>query len=91
MTFRKNLSWRQKFGASKLYLEALYVLGEKEMNAKLDADTEVYNNSCVAEVYEALMTQCGHSMPFPKYTLNLVHAMCSEGKTLSIDWSEVCM
>ena len=24
MTFRKNLSWRQKFGACKLYLEALY-------------------------------------------------------------------
>ena len=70
---------------------AAYVLGEKEMNAKLDVDTEVYNASCAAEVFEALMKECGQSMPFPKYARNLVHAMCHEGKTLSIDWSEICM
>ena len=70
---------------------AAYVLGEKEMSMKLSVDTDVYNNSCVAEVYEALMTECGQKMPFPKNTHNLVHAMCHEGKTLSIDWSGVCM
>ena len=70
---------------------ASYVLGEKEMNAKMNVDTEVYNNKCASEVFEALMSQCGQSMPFPKTTRNLVHAMCHEGKTLSIDWSEVCM
>ena len=67
------------------------ILGEKEMDQKKDEDTYVYNNSCATMMFENLMDKCGHSMPFPSMTRNIVHAICSGKVIPSVDWDSVCM
>ena len=69
---------------------AASVLGEKEMDKKVNEDTYEYNKECAAEVFSSLLDKCGHSLPFPKTARNLVHAVCAVGK-IDINWDAICM
>ena len=66
------------------------VLGEKEMDKKMKEDTIEFNRECVSDVLENLMTQCGHSLPFPHSAVKMVKAVCANGYP-KVNWSEVCM
>ena len=66
------------------------VLGEKEMDKKMKEDTAKYDRECVSDVLENLMTQCGHSLPFPHSAVKMVKAVCANGYP-KVNWSEVCM
>ena len=66
------------------------VLGEKEMDKKMKEDTAKYDKECVGDMFSTLISKCGHSLPFPKTTRNIVHAVCANGYP-KVNWSEVCM
>ena len=70
---------------------AASVLGEKEMSKKLEEDTYVYKSTCASQMFQDLVAHCHHTLPFPKSTRNLVHAICAEGNVPEVNWDVVCM
>ena len=70
---------------------AASILGEKEMNKKMEEDTYVYKSSCASQMFQDLMDYCHHTLPFPKSTRNLVHAICADGNVPEVNWNAICM
>ena len=68
---------------------AVSVLGEKEM-ANVSSETYEYNRECASEIFTGLLDKCGHSLPFPKFAVNLVQAVCASG-SVKLNWDEICM
>ena len=62
-----------------------------EMDQKKDEDTYVYNNSCATMMFENLMDKCGHTLPFPSMTRNIVHAICSGEAVPCVNWESICL
>ena len=67
------------------------ILGEKEMDQKKDGDTLVYNSACATTLFENLMDKCGHTLPFPSMTRNIVHAICSGEAVPCVNWESICL
>ena len=82
-----NANAKQEIEVMRL---AASVLGEKEMNAKLNEETREYNRDCAVDIFNTLLDKCGHSLPFPPATSRLVRAVCASGSP-KINWNDVCM
>ena len=87
---RELLSVRAKEEVEAMRLGAA-VLGEKKMSEKLNVDTFEYDRECASEVFDALLSKCKHSLPFPATTRHLVHAVCEKGLHQNVEWSEICL
>ena len=87
---RELLSVRAKEEVEVMRLGAA-VLGEKKMSEKLNVDTFEYDRECASEMFNALLSKCKHSLPFPATTRQLVHAVCEKGLHQNVEWSEICL
>ena len=87
---RELLSVRAKEEVEAMRLGAA-VLGEKKMSEKLNVDTFEYDRECASEMFNALLSKCKHSLPFPATTRHLVHAVCEKGLHQNVEWSEICL
>ena len=68
------------------------LLNEKMANKAFTTSVKTYSSSCVTELAEALVTECGHSYPMSENTMNMLKNICTPGFTLpNINFSEICI
>ena len=85
-----------KFNEAKREVEVMrlgrMLMNEKAADKALKAPAETYNPDCVRDLSILLVKKCGHSMPFPSSTNNMLRNICLPGLSVpNVDFNDICM
>ena len=85
-----------KFAEAKREVEVMrlgrMLMNEKAADKALKAPAEAFNPACVRDLSLLLAKKCGHSMPFPESTNNMLRNICLPGLSVpNVDFNDICM
>ena len=85
-----------KFNEAKREVEVMrlgrMLMNEKAADKALKAPAEAFNPNCVRDLSLLLADKCGHSIPFPSSTMNILRNICLPGLSVpNVNFHEICM
>ena len=85
-----------KFNEAKREVEVMrlgrMLMNEKAADKALKAPAEAFNPDCVRDLSILLVKKCGHSMPLPASTNNMLRNICLPGLSIpNVDFNDICM